>query len=105
MKKEPTLDALLDELIEKKIEEKLKTRLATDTPDGNMWQSPGQAAKEKGCSRFAIEKAIANGEIDFYRPEGGRTYVKRKDVDAWIESVRIRANSSANEYEFLNHNK
>lgn len=100
MKKETTLDALVEEIIERKLEEKLNTRQATGTPDENKWLSVGIAAKEFGCTTFSLEKAIAENQIDSYRPDG-RTYLKRKDVRSWIESIRIRANSGVNEYQFL----
>lgn len=104
MKKETTIEALLEDLIEKKIEEKLGKRQAPGTPDENKWLTIGVAAKEFGCTPFSLQKAIAENEIDSYQPDG-RTYVRRKDVAAWIESVRIRANSGVSEYEFLNNKK
>lgn len=103
-KKEITLDALVEQIVDRKLEEKLKSRQATGTPDENKWLTVGLASKEFGCSAFALERAIANNEIDSYRPEG-RTYLKRKDVAAWLESIRIRANSGVNEYEFLTTKK
>jgi len=51
-----------------------------------------QAAKEIGLNPISLWRAIKAGELRAYRPglEGVRLQVRLADVEAWLETKRVR---------------
>lgn len=103
MEKKPTLETLIEQIVETKISEVLGSRAKAlpEVKDPEKWLSVPQAAREFGCNRHTLDKAIARNEIDIYKPDDRNTYVKRGDVSAFLETIRIRSRENMNGYSFL----
>jgi excisionase family DNA binding protein len=49
-----------------------------------------EAAERVRLTQWAIYRAIQRGEITAYKP-GGRLRIHEADLEAWLESTRVRA--------------
>ena len=52
-----------------------------------------EAADRVRLTQWAIYRAIQRGEITAYKP-GGRLRIHEADLEAWLESTRVRADAS-----------
>src|SRR3954447_22810952 len=50
-----------------------------------------EAAAGVRLTQWAIYRAIQRGELTAYKP-GGRLRIYEKDLEAWLQSTRVRAN-------------
>lgn len=83
------LESFISPIVEKKVKEALDDRTKnTNIKDLEQFLTVGQASKEFGCSTHLLQKAINNMELDYYKPEN-RTYIKRRIVHEYLESIRI----------------
>ncbi len=87
---EEAFENLMNPLVKKMVQQVLIERQDSTAPvkDPEQFLTIGQAVKEFGCTPHLLQKAINNLEIDYYKPEN-RTYIKRKDVFKYLESIRI----------------
>jgi len=99
---EKAFEDLMSPIVEKVVERALSEKNNQSTPVDNPEQflTIGQAAKEFGCTKHLLQSAINNLELDYYKPEN-RTYIKRKDVYNYLESIRIRSKENKEDYDFL----
>jgi excisionase family DNA binding protein len=95
------LEEFLIPFVEKIVDQKLseKGELVSNVKNPEQFLTIGQAAKEVGCNRNLLQKAIANLELEHYKPEN-RTYIKRKHLYEYLESIKIRSKNDA-DYDFL----
>jgi excisionase family DNA binding protein len=49
-----------------------------------------EAADHVRLTQWAIYRAIQRGELTAYKP-GGRLRIREADLEAWLESTRVRA--------------
>ena len=49
-----------------------------------------EAADRVRLTQWAIYRAIQRGELTAYKP-GGRLRIREADLEAWLESTRVRA--------------
>lgn len=101
-KMDEAFETLFSPMVEKLVKQVLSDKVDSppDIKEPEKFLTIGQASKEFGCSTFLLQKAISNLELDYYKPEN-RTYIKRKDVHNYLESIKIRSKTNMEDYEFL----
>lgn len=99
---EKALETILRPIVRDVVREELNSKCSNDPSmkDGEKWLTCGQAAKEFGCSINMLYRAVAANEINTYQP-GSRTYIRRKDVAAYLDGILIRSKDNSNGYSFL----
>ena len=84
------VEELLTPIVEKIVEQQLseKGESVTNVKNPEQFLRIGQAAKEIGCSKYILEKAMENQELSYIQPES-RRLIKRGDLYNYLESIRI----------------
>ncbi|WP_372773477.1 hypothetical protein [Mangrovibacterium sp.] len=104
MKEEKILEALeafVKPIVEKCINQALSKEPASALKDPEQFITLQTAEKEFGCKDYMLRKAINNNELSYYQP-GRRLFVKRGEVAAWIQSIKVIAKDQPQDYSFLN---
>lgn len=101
---EEALEQFIQPIIEKCISKALEENKELAIKDPEQWLTMGKASKEFGCTINTLQQAAAKLELPYYKPEN-RTYVQRKDVFRYLESIKIKSRDDAEEYQFLQPKK
>ena len=96
---------LVRPLIRETIQEELTTITTSDRKvmaEPEKWLTVPQACKEFGCTRQVLYKALATNSIPSMRPDDvRRTYILRRDVAAYLQTLHIRSNADSVNYDFV----
>lgn len=101
---EEVLEQFIQPIIEKCISKVLEENKESAIKDPEQWLTMGKASKEFGCTINTLRQAIAKQELPYYQPEN-RTFIKRKDVFRYLESIKIKSRDDVEEYHFLQQTK
>jgi len=80
------LFSIAEEVVDQKLSEKGES--VTNVKNPEQFLRIGQEAKEIGCSKYILEKAMENQELSYIQPES-RRLIKRGDLYNYLESIRI----------------
>ena len=58
-------------------------------PIERVWLTQKDAAEYLGVSTDYIKELRLSGQISFYQPQGKLVFLKKKDIDHWIERSRV----------------
>lgn len=97
---EEAFELFIQPIIEKCISKALEENKESTIKDPEQWLTMGKACKEFGCTIHTLRQAMTKQELPYYQPEN-RTYVQRKDVFRYLESVKIKSKNDVEEYSFL----
>lgn len=95
-------ETLFSPMVEKMVKQVLldKVDVPLDIKEPEQFLTIGKASNEFGCSPHLLQKALNNLELDYYKADN-RTYIKRKDVYNYLESLKILSKDNKEDYEFL----
>lgn len=48
-----------------------------------------EASSYTGLSKSTLYKMTCNREIPHYKPRGGRVFFNRKELEAWLQRIRV----------------
>lgn len=54
-----------------------------------IWFTQKDAAEYLGVSTDFIKELRLSGQISFYQPQGKLVFLKKKDIDHWIERSKV----------------
>ena len=94
---ETLFSPLVEKMVTRVLHEQKETKVPVKEPE--QFLTIGQAAKEFGCTTHLLQKAINNLELDYYKPEN-RTYIKRKDMYSYLESIKIPCRDNNDDCKF-----
>jgi Rieske Fe-S protein len=97
---EEAFEQFIQPIIEKCISKALEENNESTIKDPEQWLTMGKACKEFGCTLNTLRQAMIKQELPYYQPEN-RTYLKRKEVFRYLESVKIKSKNDVEEYSFL----
>ena len=89
------LENFLNPIVEKMVQQVLieKNTDSTSIKEPEQFLTVGKAAKEFGCTTHLLQKAMNNQELEYYHADN-RTYVRRKHVFNYLESIKIPSKES-----------
>jgi len=97
---EEALEQFIQPIIEKCISKALEENKESTIKDPEQWLTMGKACKEFGCTLHTLRQAINKLDLPYYQPDN-RTYLKRKEVFRYLESIKIKSKNDVEEYFFL----
>jgi len=103
MKEERILEALkafVKPIVEMCIDEALHKEPASTLKDPEQFLTLQKASNEFGCADHLLRRAINNNELTYYQPDR-RLYVKRSDVAAYLNSIKVISKDQPQDYNFL----
>ncbi|WP_167618199.1 helix-turn-helix domain-containing protein [Maribellus sediminis] len=93
-------EAFVKPIVDECVRQALHKDNTTLIKDPEQFITVGKALEEFGCTDHMLRRAINNNELSYYQPNR-RLYLKRGDVAAYFQSIKIISKDEPQDYNFL----